>query len=124
MSTTVYDRMNSEREIEARQYRAEGQEEAFEVRAKADREAVVIEANAYKSEQLRGDGDAKSAAIYASAFNQDPEFYNFIEASMPIQKYSRIKGTCWYLIQKASFSNTWKQEAADNRSRSLGVLLF
>ena len=49
---------------------------------------------------------------------------SFIEASMPIRKYSRIKGTCWYLIQKASFSNTWKQEAADNRSRSLGVLLF
>ena len=96
--------MNSEREIEARQYRAEGQEEAFEVRAKADREAVVIEANAYKeSEQLRGDGDAKSAAIYASAFNQDPSFISFIEASMPIQKYSRIKGTCWYLIQKRVF---------------------
>jgi membrane protease subunit HflC len=88
VSSTVYDRMNSEREIEARQYRAEGEEEAYEVRAKADREAVVIEANAYKeSEQLRGDGDASSAAIYASAFNQDPEFYKFYRS---INAYTKV----------------------------------
>jgi len=78
VSTTVYERMNSEREIEARQYRAEGQEQALAIRAKSDRDAVVIEAEAYrKSELLRGDGDAKAAQIYASAFNQDPEFYSF-----------------------------------------------
>ena len=61
VSTTVYERMNSEREIEARQYRAQGQEQALAIRAKADRDAVVIEANAYReSEQLRGDGDAEA----------------------------------------------------------------
>ncbi len=78
VSDSVYDRMNSEREIEARQFRAEGQEQALAIRAKADRDAVVIEAEAYReSEQIRGDGDAKSAAIYASAYNRDPEFYEF-----------------------------------------------
>jgi membrane protease subunit HflC len=78
VSTTVYERMNSEREIEAKQYRAEGQEQALAIRAKADRDAVVIEAEAYRaSELLRGDGDAKAAEIYAGAFNQDPEFYGF-----------------------------------------------
>jgi membrane protease subunit HflC len=88
VSTTVYERMNSEREIEARQYRAEGQEQALAIRAKADRDAVVIEANAYReSEQLRGDGDAESAAIYAKAFNQDPEFYKFYRS---INAYTEV----------------------------------
>jgi membrane protease subunit HflC len=78
VSSAVYDRMNSEREIEARQYRAEGRERELEIRAGADREAVVIEAEAYReSEQIRGDGDAVSASTYAMAFNRDPEFYNF-----------------------------------------------
>ena len=104
VSTTVYDRMNSEREIEARQYRAEGQEEAFEVRAKADREAVVIEANAYKeSEQLRGDGDAKSANTYASAFNQDPEFYKFYRSINAYTKVFKDKGDLLVLDPKSEF---------------------
>ncbi len=78
VSSTVYERMNSEREIEARQYRAEGEEQALAIRAKADRDAVVLEAEAYReSEQLRGDGDAKAASQYASAYNRDPEFYEF-----------------------------------------------
>ena len=88
VSSTVYERMNSEREIEARQYRAEGQEKALAIRAKADRDAVVLEAEAYReSEQLRGDGDAKSANVYASAYNKDPEFYSFYRS---INAYSEV----------------------------------
>ena len=104
VSSTVYDRMNSEREIEARQYRAEGEEEAYEVRAKADREAVVIEANAYKeSEQLRGDGDASSAAIYANAFNQDPEFYKFYRSINAYTKVFKDKGDLLVLDPNSEF---------------------
>lgn len=78
VSESVYDRMNSERKIEAEQYRAQGRELALGIRADADRQTVVISADAYnKSEQLRGDGDAKSAQTYASAFTKDPEFYEF-----------------------------------------------
>ncbi|NOX49471.1 MAG: protease modulator HflC [Gammaproteobacteria bacterium] len=88
VSEAVYERMNSEREIEARQYRAEGKEEALAVRAGADRTAVVIEAEAYReSELLRGDGDAKSASLYASAFNKDPEFYKFYRS---INAYTKV----------------------------------
>jgi len=88
VSSTVYERMNSEREIEARQYRAEGQEKALAIRAKADRDAVVLEAEAYReSEQLRGDGDAKAANVYASAYNKDPEFYSFYRS---INAYSEV----------------------------------
>ncbi|MCY4564496.1 MAG: protease modulator HflC [Gammaproteobacteria bacterium] len=78
VSTSVYDRMNSEREIEARQYRAQGQELALGIRADAERQTVVIEAEAYReAELIRGDGDALSTSIYANAFNKDPEFYEF-----------------------------------------------
>ncbi len=78
VSNSVYDRMNSERKIEAEQYRAQGRELALGIRADADRQTVVIKADAYnQSEQIRGDGDAKSAATYAGAFERDPEFYEF-----------------------------------------------
>jgi len=78
VSSSVYDRMNSERQIEARQYRAQGHELALGIRADADRQTVIIEAEAYReAEQIRGDGDAQSTSIYASAFNKDPEFYAF-----------------------------------------------
>lgn len=88
VSSSVYDRMNSEREIEARQFRAEGQERALAIRAEADREAVVIEAEAYReSEQIRGDGDARSAQIYANAYNGDPEFYEFYRS---INAYTNV----------------------------------
>jgi membrane protease subunit HflC len=78
VSAAVYDRMNSERKIEARQYRATGEELALGIVADADRQTVVISAEAYReAEQTRGDGDASSASIYANAYNKDPEFYTF-----------------------------------------------
>lgn len=78
VSESVYRRMISERNIEARQYRARGSEKALGIRAAADREAVVITANAYRTaEQIRGDGDAKAASTYSAAYNNDPEFYSF-----------------------------------------------
>jgi membrane protease subunit HflC len=78
VSASVFERMNSERQIEARQYRATGRELAAGIRADAERQKVVIEAEAYRqAEQVRGDGDARSAAVYAAAFNKDPEFYAF-----------------------------------------------
>lgn len=78
VSNKVYDRMASEREVLARQYRAEGEEKSLEIRARAERESIIIAAEAYKkAEILRGEGDARAADIYASSFNADPEFYKF-----------------------------------------------
>lgn len=78
VSSKVYDRMASERQVLARQYRAEGREKAQEIRADAERTKVVIGALAYKeAEILRGNGDAKATEIYAKAFNSDPDFYKF-----------------------------------------------
>lgn len=81
VSGSVYDRMTSEREKEARDYRAKGREQAEVIRADADRQKAVLEAEAYReSELIRGDGDAEAASIYAAAYNQDPEFYSFVRS--------------------------------------------
>ncbi len=82
VSNAVYERMNSERTIEARQYRATGREMALGITADADRQVVVIAAEAYRqAEELRGEGDARAAHIYAAAFNNDPEFYKFYRST-------------------------------------------
>ncbi|HSH48843.1 MAG TPA: protease modulator HflC, partial [Halomonas sp.] len=78
VSAAVYDRMRSEREREAREWRAQGQEESERIRANADRRRQVLLAQASeRAETLRGEGDAEAAGIYAAAYNQDEEFYTF-----------------------------------------------
>ncbi len=78
VSSSVYTRMSTEREREARDHRSRGRELAEGIEADADRQTTVIEANAFReAEQIRGEGDAIAAEIYANAFNQDPEFYAF-----------------------------------------------
>lgn len=78
VSSSVFSRMSTEREREAREHRAKGRELAEGIAADADRQKTVIEAEAYReAEQIRGEGDAEAAAIYADAYNQDPEFYAF-----------------------------------------------
>ena len=70
--------MRTERNRLAEELRSEGKEIAREIRAIADKDKVVILAEAYKqAEQLRGEGDAEAAGIYAESFSQDPEFYEF-----------------------------------------------
>jgi membrane protease subunit HflC len=81
VSESVYARMNTERQREAREHRAMGRELAEGISAAADRQRTVIEANAFRDSQvLRGEGDATAASIYAKAYSQDPEFYAFIRS--------------------------------------------
>jgi membrane protease subunit HflC len=104
VSNSVYDRMNSERQIEARQYRATGRELALGIRADAERQTVVIEAEAYRqAEETRGDGDASSASIYAEAFNQDPEFYQFYRSINAYVNIFKDKGDLLILDPKSEF---------------------
>jgi len=78
VSSSVYRRMEAERERVAREFRSQGAEAAERIRADADRQRVVTLANAYKdAEKLRGEGDAKAAEIYAKAYSADVEFYSF-----------------------------------------------
>lgn len=78
VSQSVYNRMITEREIEAREHRAKGQELAAGIRADADRQRTVILAEAYReAEEVRGAGDAQAAHVYAAAYNKNAEFYRF-----------------------------------------------
>lgn len=75
---SVYERMKTERQQEAREHRARGKELAEGIRASADREKIIIESEAYRqAEIIRGEGDAEATAIYAKAYDKDAEFYAF-----------------------------------------------
>lgn len=81
IANSIYNRMRTERERIAKEYRAQGKEEAQKIRAKTDKEKIVLLAEAYKKEQgIRGEGDAKSIKIYARSLEKDPEFYSFIRS--------------------------------------------
>ncbi len=76
ISQSVYRRMEAERARVAKEFRAQGAEEAEKIQAGADRQREVILAEAYRdAEQIRGQGDGEATAIYANAFGQDPKFY-------------------------------------------------
>lgn len=77
-SQAVYQRMQTERQREAAEFRAQGAQRAQEIRSRADREVTVLVADAQsQSEQIRGEGDAKRNQIFADAFNQDQDFFTF-----------------------------------------------
>ncbi|HCI47470.1 MAG TPA: protease modulator HflC [Rhodospirillaceae bacterium] len=77
-SDSIYQRMQSEREREAAEFRAQGDEQAQQIRSRADREVTVIAAEAQRdAEIIRGEGDQTAIKIYADAFNQDADFYAF-----------------------------------------------
>jgi membrane protease subunit HflC len=77
-SEAVYRRMQTQREQEARQIRAEGGEESQRIRANADREVIVIQSEARRQgEVARGNGDAEAIKIYADAYNRDAKFFAF-----------------------------------------------
>ena len=77
-SQAVYKRMQTARQREAAEYRAEGNQRAQEIRSNADRQVTVLLADARsKGEQIRGEGDAKRNEIFAKAYSKDPEFFEF-----------------------------------------------
>lgn len=77
-SDAIYARMQTEREKEAREIRANGAEEAQKIKAEADKQKVIILAEAKKeSDLIRGQGEAEASKIYASSFGRDPEFADF-----------------------------------------------
>ena len=93
VSQSVYNRMNTERDIEAREHRAKGQELALGIRADAEKQREVILAEAYsEAEKTRGEGDALAASIYASAFQKDEKFYEFYRSMTAYRNTFSNKG--------------------------------
>jgi membrane protease subunit HflC len=90
----VFARMQAERERQAKQYRAEGAEEAQKIRSEAEKDREIILAEAYKeSEELRGGGDAKAFRIYADAYRQDPKFFEFTRTMEAYKKTFKDRST-------------------------------
>lgn len=85
---SVYARMRAERERIARQYRAEGEEQALRIRADADRQKEEILSLAYKdAEKLRGEGDAEATRIYSQAYSRNPRFYKLLRT---LEAYKKV----------------------------------
>lgn len=81
VSSSIYQRMQAERAAVAREHRSQGEEKAEFIRADVDKKVILILANANKTaEELKGQGDAEAAKIYADAFSQAPEFYSFVRS--------------------------------------------
>lgn len=81
VSAAIYDRMRAERNAVAREHRSEGREQAEIIRADVDARVTVMLADAEReARQIRGEGDAEAARIYAEVYNRDPEFFAFIRS--------------------------------------------
>ncbi len=85
-SQAVYQRMQTERQREATDIRAQGEQAAKTIRAQADRQATVIVAEAnQQADEIKGDGDAERNRVFAAAFEQDPDFFSFYRSMQAYQ---------------------------------------
>ena len=86
-SQAVYQRMQTERQREAAEFRAQGSQKSQEIRAKADRDVTVLLADASsQAEQIRGQGDSERNRIFADAYNRDPGFFSFYRSMQAYEK--------------------------------------
>lgn len=110
VSSSVFRRMEAERERVAREFRSQGAEAAERIRADADRQRVVTMANAFRdAEMLRGEGDAKSAEIYAKAYGADAEFFTFYR-SLNAYKKTFSSSSMMVLDPDSDFFRYFKQQ--------------
>jgi membrane protease subunit HflC len=100
----IFLRMQTEREREARELRAQGEEIAQRIRARADRERRVLIAEAQReSEQIRGRGDAVAIATFAEAFGQDPQFFGFYRSMQAYRNALADEATSFVLAPDSDF---------------------
>ena len=102
--SNIENRMKSEREREAKEFRARGFEMAEGIRADAGKQKIVILAEAQKkAETLRGEGDGLAIKIYADAFGQDPEFFAFYRSMQAYKKSMDSQDTTMVLSPNSDF---------------------
>jgi len=104
ISESVFRRMEAERKRVANEQRSIGAAEGEKIRADADRQREVLLAEAYRDAQkVKGEGDAKSAAIYAVAFGQNPEFFNFYRSLEAYRASFRVKSDVLVIDPSSEF---------------------
>ena len=110
-SQNIFNRMKSEREREAKEFRATGEEEAQKIRADAEKTRTVIISEAQRSAQeTRGAGDAEAIRIYADSFGQDAEFFSFYRSMEAYRKAMGKDGTSMVLSPSSSFFRFFKDK--------------
>ena len=115
VSESVYRRMEAERKRIANEARSTGAAEAEKIRADAERQREVILAEAYRDAQrVRGEGDGKSAGIYASAFNQNPEFYAFYRSMEAYRSTFRGRNDIMLLEPNSDFLRYFRDSLGRN----------
>jgi membrane protease subunit HflC len=103
-SQAVYQRMQTERQREAAEFRAQGSQRAQEIRARADRDVTILIAEANQtSEKMRGEGDAERNRIFAEAFNQDRDFFAFYRSMQAYEHGLRSNDTRMLLKPDSDF---------------------
>ena len=102
ISEKVYGRMQTERQREAAEYRAQGAEQAQKITAKADRDVIVLKAEAQQNaDQIKGEGDAERNHVFAEAFGKDPDFFAFYR-SMQAYETAFKPGETRFLVSPRS----------------------
>ncbi|MCE3232834.1 MAG: hflC [Rickettsiaceae bacterium] len=108
-SEAIFKRMFTDRNKEAREYRAQGKEQAQIIVSTAEKEATIIQANAEKEAQIiKGEGDATASKTFADAFSRDPEFYDFYRAMQAYRKSINKDNTRMVLSPDSEFMNYFK----------------
>lgn len=111
----IFLRMQTERQREAAEFRAEGEGAARRIRATADREVTVIKANATgESEQIRGNGDAERNRIYAEAYSKDPDFFGFYRSMQAYENALKAGDTRLLLSPDSQFFQYFNDSSGKN----------
>jgi len=110
-SQNIFNRMKSEREREAKEFRATGEGEAQKIRAAAEKTRTVIISEAKRTAQeLRGAGDSEAIGIYADSFGQDAEFFAFYRSMEAYRNSMGKDGTSMVLSPDSSFFRFFKDK--------------
>ncbi|MFL2821325.1 MAG: protease modulator HflC [Alphaproteobacteria bacterium] len=105
-SQNIFNRMRSEREQEAKEFRAQGAEEAQKIRSDAEKQKTILLAEAQrKAEAIRGNGDGEAIKIYADAFGRDSKFFKFYRSMQAYEKTFVDKDTTMILSPESEFFN-------------------
>ena len=109
VSNSIYDRMRAERTAVAKEHRSQGQEQSEIIRATIDAKVTVMLADAQKNaQQIRGEGDATAAKVYADAYNKDAEFYKFYRSLEAYEKSFNNKSDIMVVKPDSDFFNYLK----------------
>ena len=113
-SQNIFNRMKSEREREAKEFRATGEEEAQKIRADAEKTRTVIISEAQReAQETRGAGDGKAIEIYADSFGQDADFFAFYRSMEAYRKSMNNNDTSLVLSPDSSFFRFFKDKNGD-----------